>query len=108
MNKKKEIVISQSSDGIPTDYKCNDLNQNIYNAFFYVLSSLYFYISAIQIKYGLPEVLTSYFMMGKFHWLPKYLFLGFYYIPFLFELRTIIDWTFTKTSLDVYQWVKLC
>jgi hypothetical protein len=47
-------------------------------------------------------------MMGKFHWFPKFLFLGFYYIPFLFELRTIIDWTFTKTSLDVYQWIKLC
>jgi len=30
-----------------------------------------------------------------------------YYIPFLFELRTIIDWTFTSTALDVFQSIKL-
>lgn len=47
-------------------------------------------------------------MMGRFHWLNKYIFLVFYYIPFVFELRTFIDWTYTKTSLDVYQWIKLC
>ena len=28
-------------------------------------------------------------------------------IPFIFELRSIIDWTFTKTALDVFQWIKL-
>jgi len=84
------------------------LNHNVYNAIFYIISAFYFYISAIQIKYGLPEVLTNNFMMGKFHWFPKAIFLGFYYIPFLFELRTIIDWTFANTALDVYQWIKLC
>lgn len=28
-------------------------------------------------------------------------------IPFLFELGSILDWTFTKTSLDLFQWMKL-
>ena len=28
-------------------------------------------------------------------------------IPFIFELRSIIDWTFTRTALDVFQWIKL-
>jgi len=28
-------------------------------------------------------------------------------IPFLFELRSILDWTFTRTSLDVWCWMKL-
>jgi piezo-type mechanosensitive ion channel component 1/2 len=28
-------------------------------------------------------------------------------IPFIFELKTILDWTFTKTSLHFYYWIKL-
>lgn len=28
-------------------------------------------------------------------------------VPFMFELRTIIDWTFTDTALDVDQSIKL-
>jgi piezo-type mechanosensitive ion channel component 1/2 len=29
------------------------------------------------------------------------------FIPFIFELRTFIDWTYTTSSLDVFQWIKL-
>ena len=28
-------------------------------------------------------------------------------IPFLQELKVIMDWTFIKTSLDLFQWFKL-
>ena len=28
-------------------------------------------------------------------------------MPFLFELRTFLDWTITSTSLDIYAWFKL-
>jgi len=28
-------------------------------------------------------------------------------IPFLWELRTFTDWTFTTTGLDIIQWFKL-
>jgi hypothetical protein len=88
-------------------YQCNDLNQNSSLAIFYILCCLYFYASAIQVKHGLPEVLTSYFMLNRYHWLNKWIFTGFYNIPFIFELRTIIDWTYTKSALDVFQWIKL-
>ena len=27
-------------------------------------------------------------------------------IPFILELKIISDWTFTKTSLDLFQWIK--
>lgn len=36
-----------------------------------------------------------------------YAFRVFMGMPFIFELRSIIDWTFTGTSLDVFQWIKL-
>lgn len=28
-------------------------------------------------------------------------------VPFLFELRTLIDWTFTSTSLTFFEWMKV-
>ena len=27
-------------------------------------------------------------------------------IPFFFEIKTFMDWTFTDTSLDLFQWLK--
>ena len=46
-------------------------------------------------------------MMDKYHWSAKLIFNGYYNIPFIFELRAIIDWTFARSSLDIYQWIKL-
>ena len=45
--------------------------------------------------------------MGNYTSVGSTLFTVWYYIPFLFELRTIIDWTFTKTALNVFQSIKL-
>lgn len=28
-------------------------------------------------------------------------------IPFLFEIKTFADWSFTRTSLDIFQWFNL-
>lgn len=28
-------------------------------------------------------------------------------LPFLYELRSVIDWTFTSTALDLFQWFKM-
>jgi hypothetical protein len=28
-------------------------------------------------------------------------------LPFMLELRTLLDWSFTKTSLDINQWLQL-
>jgi len=47
------------------------------------------------------------FMMGDYGRINSYLFRGFMAIPFLFELKTFADWTFTKTALDVFQWFNL-
>jgi hypothetical protein len=41
-------------------------------------------------------------MLGSYDPASKLIYETWYYIPFLFELRTIIDWTFTTTALDVF------
>ena len=46
-------------------------------------------------------------MMGSYSLVNKAVFNVFMQIPFILELRVFIDWTYTKTSLDVFQWVKL-
>jgi len=33
--------------------------------------------------------------------------MGYRMIPFVFELRSVIDWTVTKTTLTFGQWLKL-
>lgn len=34
----------------------------------------------------------------------KWSFNIFFYIPFLFEVKTFIDWTFTKTAMSIWDW----
>lgn len=85
-----------------TDSGCNDFKSNWYMICFYMLSCQYFWLSALQIKYGLPEVMHTFFMMGQYNSVNKLIFNVFMQIPFIFELRVFIDWTYTKTSLDVF------
>ena len=42
------------------------------------------------------------FMMNSYSVVNKLAFQGFMAIPFLFELKTFVDWTFTRTALDVF------
>ena len=46
-------------------------------------------------------------MVNNFNSIPSIVFRFYLAIPFIFELRSIIDWTFTTTALDVFQWIKL-
>jgi hypothetical protein len=58
-------------------------------------------------KIGLPEIRKGSFMVDRFDVISSYTYRGYLAIPFIFELRSIIDWTFTATALDVFQWLKL-
>ena len=68
---------------------------------------MYFYLSAYQIKVGLPEIRKGSFIVDQFNVYGSTIYRAYLAIPFIFELRSIIDWTFTKTALDVFQWIKL-
>jgi len=72
--------------------------------FFYILYCCYFWVSGLQIKYGVPEMKKGNFMMNSYSVVNKIALQGFMAIPFLFELKTFVDWTFTRTALDVFQW----
>ena len=58
-------------------------------------------------RVGLPEVRKGSFLVDSFNPASSLIYRGYLAIPFIFELRSIIDWTFTATALDVFQWIKL-
>jgi len=58
----------------------------------------------LQFRYGLPEIRKGHFMYEKIGFFYTWAFKAFFYIPFLFEVKTFIDWTFTKTSLKIWEW----
>jgi hypothetical protein len=37
----------------------------------------------------------------------RYIWLLYYNIPFIMELKTLLDWTFTKTALDAMEWLQV-
>lgn len=86
---------------------CNDFTTNMFLRIFYVLYVLYLIFEAQQIRFGLPNFTeVSFPLMRYIGPYTSSLFKFYRGAPFLFELRTVIDWTFTKTGLDIFQWFK--
>ena len=73
--------------------------------FFYVLSSLYFLLSALQIKAGYPRMYTGRFLHSRPTMAWWLVYMGYQLVPFLFEVGAMIDWTFTPTTLEFYDWL---
>lgn len=87
--------------------KCNNFQLNLSLQFFYVLYLIYFIIAALQLRYGLPSFRSGSFpLMKSTSKASKILFQVYRGIPFLFEIRTLVDWVFTLTALDLNQWFR--
>ncbi|GMH20487.1 hypothetical protein Nepgr_022328 [Nepenthes gracilis] len=66
-------------------------------------------LQAVQIRYGMPNKSTLYqqFLTSK---VSRVNYLGYRLyraLPFLYELRCVLDWSCTTTSLTMYDWLKL-
>ncbi|XP_052187550.1 piezo-type mechanosensitive ion channel homolog [Diospyros lotus] len=66
-------------------------------------------LQAIQIRYGVPHKSTLYrqFLTSK---VSRVNYIGYRIyraLPFLYELRCVLDWSCTTTSLTMYDWLKL-
>ena len=85
----------------------NKLSNNIFIALFYLLYIFYLVFSGLQIKYGLSDLRKMSGLMKSSNLLHSVFYKVFKAIPFLYELKNFIDWTFTTTSLDLWKWLKL-
>ena len=87
--------------------KLNKLSNNIFILIFYLLYIFYFVFSGLQIKYGLSDLRKMSGLMKSSNTFHSIFYKIFKNIPFLYELKNFIDWTFTTTSLDLWKWLKL-
>ncbi|XP_052229514.1 piezo-type mechanosensitive ion channel component 1-like isoform X2 [Dreissena polymorpha] len=76
-------------------------------ALWYFLKCLYFYLSAYQIKCSYPTRILGNFLTKKYNYLNLFLFKGFLAIPFLLELRTLMDWIWTNTTMAIGSWLQM-
>lgn len=76
---------------------------------FYMLKFCYLTVSGLQIAYGYPQFVQGQFLTDSKapSQLRYYAFVAYRAIPFVYELRTLLDWTITKTTLSFYEWLKL-
>jgi len=82
--------------------------KNSYSCVFYGMKCVYWYVSAIQIKFGYESVSKHHDAITKragyyIGWVFKIYML----IPYLFELRVLMDWAFKPTALDFYDLLKV-
>ena len=87
-----------------TDEFCNDFHKNIWIILFYLLNVLYLFASSLQIKHGYLDMTPKSLIKYDYTAFHANLHTVYKKIPFLYELKLAIDWTFTPTSLDIFQW----
>uniref|UniRef100_A0A6Q2YE79 Piezo-type mechanosensitive ion channel component n=1 Tax=Esox lucius TaxID=8010 RepID=A0A6Q2YE79_ESOLU len=80
-------------------------NQNSVAQLWYFFKCIYFALSAYQIRCGYPTRILGNFLTKKFNHLNLFLFQGFRLVPFLVELRAVMDWVWTDTTLSLSNWM---
>ncbi|CAF1290006.1 unnamed protein product [Adineta steineri] len=80
---------------------------NVAAQFWYIFKCIYFGYSSIQVRLGYPKRIAGNFLMKRFNYVNQILYRVYLLIPFLLELRTIMDWMFTDTALGLTSWLQL-
>lgn len=79
--------------------------QNAVAQLWYFVKCIYFALSAYQIRCGYPTRILGNFLTKKYNHLNLFLFQGFRLVPFLVELRAVMDWVWTDTTLSLSNWM---
>ncbi|CAH1133196.1 unnamed protein product [Ceutorhynchus assimilis] len=74
---------------------------------YYIVKCIYFLLSAYQIRCGYPSRILGNCLCKGYSMVNMFLFKGFMLVPFLFELRAVMDWMWTETSMGVFDWLKM-
>ncbi|CAI4231889.1 unnamed protein product [Auanema sp. JU1783] len=75
--------------------------------FLYVVKCLYLLVSAWQIRNGYPQLCIGNLLTHAYGLANMVFFKIFMSVPFLFELRTAIDWTWTDTSMPLFDFFNM-
>ncbi|XP_016852843.1 piezo-type mechanosensitive ion channel component 2 isoform X1 [Anolis carolinensis] len=80
-------------------------NRNLVAQLWYLVKCIYFGLSAYQIKCGYPKRVLGNFLTKSYNCMNLFLFQGFRLVPFLTELRAVMDWVWTDTTLSLSSWI---
>ncbi|XP_078092171.1 piezo-type mechanosensitive ion channel component 2 [Mustelus asterias] len=80
-------------------------NQNPVAQLWYFVKCIYFGLSAYQIKCGYPNRVLGNFLTKGYNYINLFLFQAFRLVPFLTELRAVMDWVWTDTTLSISSWI---
>nr|XP_060627625.1 piezo-type mechanosensitive ion channel component 2-like [Anolis sagrei ordinatus] len=80
-------------------------NRNLVAQLWYLVKCIYFGLSAYQIKCGYPKRVLGNFLTKRYNCINLFLFQGFRLVPFLTELRAVMDWVWTDTTLSLSSWI---
>ena len=86
--------------------QCNEFKYNTYLIIFYILYIFYLILSGLQVKHGFYDIKRKSFFKKNADDIISGLSKGFNEIPFMYEIKNAIDWTFTSTCLTLFQWNK--
>ena len=86
--------------------ECNDFLDNKLIIIFYFFYIIYFIGSGLQVKYGFYDLKRKSVLKSKNNSIGGGIYNGYKNVPFLYEIKLGIDWTFTSTCLDLFQWNK--
>ncbi|XP_063779523.1 piezo-type mechanosensitive ion channel component 2 isoform X5 [Pseudophryne corroboree] len=80
-------------------------SQNTVAQMWYFVKCIYFGLSAYQIRCGYPTRVLGNFLTKSYNYVNLFLFQGFRLVPFLTELRAVMDWVWTDTTLSLSSWI---
>uniref|UniRef100_H3D7M7 Piezo-type mechanosensitive ion channel component 2a, tandem duplicate 2 n=1 Tax=Tetraodon nigroviridis TaxID=99883 RepID=H3D7M7_TETNG len=89
---------------LPTVTERRRFNQNLVAQLWYFVKCVYFGLSAYQIRSGYPTRVLGNFLTKSHNYLNLFLF-HFRLVPFLTELRAVMDWVWTDTTLSLSSWI---
>ena len=91
---------------LPQFYAHSDISNMFGLKFWYTFKWIYWISSALQLKYAYPPLRTEPFLASQYGIVSSNLHTMYRSIPFVDELKTIIDWSMTPSSLGLWPWLK--
>lgn len=80
---------------------------NFFVPAFYIVKCLHLLVSAWQIRNGYPRLCIGNILTRSYGLLHFILFLIYMKLPLMFEIRTIVDWTWTRTTMPLFDFIKM-
>ncbi|XP_043265377.1 piezo-type mechanosensitive ion channel component [Colletes gigas] len=82
-------------------------NERLPPQMWYMMKCFYLLLAAYQLRQGYPTRILGNFLCKEYSIVNYVLFKGFMLVPFLFELRAVMDWIWTDTSMTIMDWFKM-